>query len=289
MSLLTSFANVTADGIDVFYREAGNPNAPLIVLLHGFPTSSHQYRILLPLLAVTYHVLAPDLPGFGLTNVPGSRKYEYTFDNLANTISAFLDALKVKKYAVYIFDYGAPVALRIALKHPEQITAIISQNGNLYEEGLGTDAWVDFRNYWKDGSREHRKALIPYLTYEATKEGYTLDTKDPSRIPPETYILDYLGLSRPGNQDIQLDLFYDYRNNVAMYPQFHQYLKTYQPPTLAIWGKNDVIFVPAGANAFKKDLKNVNVTFLDAGHFAVETKFEEIASGTLSFLKRNNI
>jgi len=283
----TTTQYIAADGLNIFYREAGPKDAPKILLLHGFPSSSHQYRNLIPLLSQKYHVLAPDLPGFGFTDVPEARGFSYTFDNLTTSVEAFLDALDIKKFSVYIFDYGAPTALRLALRRPEAVQAIISQNGNAYEAGLG-EFWDPLRALWKSNSTEDReKVRAGFLNLEATKWQYVDGSKSP--VAPETYWLDYALLARPGNQDIQLDLFYDYRNNVTLYPEFQEYFRKSQVPVLAAWGKNDTIFIAAGADAFKKDLPNAEIHLLDAGHFAVETNTVEIANLILEFLKKNGI
>jgi pimeloyl-ACP methyl ester carboxylesterase len=272
-----SFHTIAADGVNVFYREAGAADAPVILLLHGYPTSSHMFRELIPRLAGKYRVIAPDLPGFGFTTVPAERKYKYTFDALAKTVEAFVDALGLKRYAIYIFDYGAPTGLRLAVAHPERVTAIISQNGNAYEEGLG-DAWDPIKAYWKEPTQKHRDALRQFLTLEATKWQYTHGVADPESVAPESYTLDAVLLERPGMAEIQLDLFLNYASNVALYPAFQEYFRKAQPPLLAIWGKNDPFFIPAGAAAFRRDNPNAVVTMLDTGHFALETHVEEIAS-----------
>ncbi|KAK7031804.1 Alpha/beta hydrolase fold protein [Favolaschia claudopus] len=286
----TEIKRVVVDsGISVFYRTASpenNSSAPTVLLLHGYPTSSHQYRNLIPILSKHYRVIAPDLPGFGFTTVPAEREYTYTFASLATTIGAFLDALSIKSFAVYIFDYGAPVALRLALQRPEAITAIISQNGNAYEDGLGA-GWAPIRKYWESGSVEDRKIVNDgVVTFEATKWQYTHGTRDPEAIAPESYTLDWALLQRPGNLDIQLDLLYDYQNNVALYPQFQEYFRKSQVPLLAVWGKHDPFFIPPGAEAYKRDLPKAEVVFLDAGHFAGETETAEIAGLMLRFLEQ---
>ncbi|CAL1713311.1 unnamed protein product [Somion occarium] len=279
---------VTVDeGVEVFYREAGLSSAPNILLLHGFPSSSFQFRNLIPLLATKYHVVAPDLPGFGFTVVPEARKYAYTFDSFAKTIGAFVDALKLEKYAIYIFDYGAPTGLRLMLDRPGSVTAIISQNGNAYMIGLG-DFWESVQAYWED-PEGHRENLRNLLTLESTKWQYVSGAPNPESIAPETYHLDYYLMTRPGNAHIQLDLILDYKTNVVLYPTFHKYFRQHKPPTLAIWGKNDQIFVPAGAEAYKKDLPDVQVKLLDTGHFALETHLEEIASEILAFLEKHQL
>lgn len=278
---------IAADGLSIFYREAGPKTAPTILLLHGFPASSHQYRNLIPLLSQKYHVIAPDLPGFGFTEVPENRQYKYTFENLTTSIEAFVDALSLEKYSIYIFDYGAPTGLRLALRRPEAVQAIITQNGNAYEDGLGA-FWAPLQSWWKTGSNEEREGVrAGFLTFEATKWQYTVGTE--VTVAPEAYYLDFTLLERPGNQEIQLDLFYDYQNNVKLYPQFHEYFKKSQVPVLAAWGKNDPIFIPEGAEAFKKDSEKAEVHLLDAGHFAIETNTNEIAELILKFLSKHGI
>ncbi len=277
---------IDADGVRVFYREAGDPNAPVVLLLHGFPASSFQYRELIPRLADRYRVIAPDMPGFGFTAVPADRKYVYTFDSLAKTIEAFTNALNLKKYALYIFDYGAPTGLRLAMAHPERVTAIVSQNGNAYEEGLG-DAWAPIRRYWSDPSAANRNAIRGALTAEGMKHEYSVGMSSSDVVAPESYTLDAALLARPGNVDIQLDLFLDYANNVKLYPKFQEYFRSSKPPLLAIWGKNDLYFIPPGAEAFRRDIPNATVQFLDTGHFALETHLKEIADAMRTFLAAN--
>jgi pimeloyl-ACP methyl ester carboxylesterase len=279
----TSIHRVGADGITVFYREAGPPDAPVLLLLHGFPTSSFQYRELIPRLADRYRVIAPDLPGFGFTDVPGQRHYEYSFDALAHTILAFTDALQLKRYALYVFDYGAPTGFRLAMARPERVAAIVSQNGNAYEEGLG-DAWAPIRRYWSDPSAQNRETVRQALSPEGLKWQYTAGVPNPDAIAPEGYTLDAAMIARPGNMDIQLDLFLDYANNVKLYPSFQEYFRKAKPPLLAIWGKHDPFFIPAGAEAFRRDNPNAVVQFLDTGHFALETHLEEIAAAMRQFL-----
>jgi pimeloyl-ACP methyl ester carboxylesterase len=280
---LTSPHHIKADGVEVFYREAGPADAPVILLLHGFPTSSFQYRELIPRLADRYRVIAPDLPAFGFTEVPAERGYIYSFDALAKTIFAFTQAMKLTRYAMYVFDYGAPTGFRLALMAPERVTAIVSQNGNAYEEGLG-DAWQPIQRYWREPTLEHRNAIRSGLTLEGMRHEYSVGIPDPSVIKPEGYTLDAALLARPGNVDIQLDLFLDYANNVKMYPKFQEYFRTAQPPLLAVWGKFDPYFIPAGAEAFKKDIPNATVQFLPTGHFALETHLEEISVAMRGFL-----
>lgn len=282
---LVSLRTVHADGIEVFYREAGDPSAPAILLLHGFPTSSLMFRELIPRLAQRYRVIAPDLPGFGFTSVPADRNYTYTFESIATTIDAFTEALGLTRYAIYIFDYGAPTGLRLALKHPERITAVVSQNGNAYLEGLG-DAWDPIKAYWKEPTQEHRDALRGVLQLDATKFQYTHGAPADRPVDPATYTLDVALMQRPGNADIQLDLFLDYASNLKLYPAFQEYFRKHQPPTIAIWGRHDPFFIPAGAEAYKKDNPNATVTLLDTGHFALETHVEEIAAAIDDLLTR---
>ena len=256
-----------------------------MLLLHGFPTSSFQYRELIPRLADRYRVIAPDLPGFGFTEIPEKRGYTYTFDALAKTIEAFIDALGVKRYALYVFDYGAPTGFRLAMARPESVTAIVSQNGNAYEDGLG-DAWAPIRRYWTTPSSENREAIRKALTADGMRREYGSGIADPDVLAPEGYTLDAALLARPGNQDIQLDLFLDYANNVKLYPKFHEYFRKWKPPLLAIWGKHDPYFIPAGAEAFKRDIPNAEVRFLDTGHFSLETHINEVAHEMREFLAR---
>jgi pimeloyl-ACP methyl ester carboxylesterase len=284
----TSVHKIEADGIELFYREAGDPAAPVILLLHGFPASSFMFRELIPRLADGYHVVAPDLPGFGFTRVPAERKYEYSFDGLASTIEAFADALKINRYALYVFNYGAPTGFRLAMAHPERITAIVSQNGNAYEEGLSS-GWNPIQKYWAEPTAQNRAALHDFLTLETTKWQYTHGVSDPESVPPESYTLDAALLERPGNKDIQLDLFLDYASNVKLYPKFQEYFRRLKPPMLAIWGENDPFFLPAGAKAFQRDLPHATIQFLDTGHFAIETHVVEIADAMKLFLAANGI
>jgi pimeloyl-ACP methyl ester carboxylesterase len=276
---------VEVDGLSVFYREAGSRATPTILLLHGFPSSSHMFRDLIPRLADRCHVVAPDLPGFGFTEVPASTKYVYNFTNLASTIDAFTKVLGLKRYAIYVFDYGAPVGFRLGLAHPERISAIISQNGNAYEEGL-SEGWNPIQNYWKEPTDANRAALRGFLKPEATKWQYVHGVADETRVAPESYTLDSALLGRPGNDEVQLDLFLDYASNVALYPKFQAYFRTKQPPLLAVWGRNDPFFLPAGAEAFKRDNANADVRFYDTGHFALETHAAEIAADIHEFLGR---
>jgi pimeloyl-ACP methyl ester carboxylesterase len=273
------------NGVKVFYREAGPRNAPAVLLLHGFGASSHMFRELMPKLAAKYHVVAPDLPGFGLTTVAKEKPYEYSFHNLAKTIEAFTEVKGLDQYAVYVFDYGAPVAWRLAVWNPQKITAIVSQNGNAYEEGL-SDGWAEIRKAWREPSAANRENLRKLNTLEMVKWQYTQGVKDESLIAPESYLLAQNATDRLG-QEIQLDLIIDYAQNIKQYPQVQEFFRQYRRPTLAIWGKNDPFFLPAGAEAFKKDNPKAEIHFLDTGHFALETHGGEIASRMLSFLDRN--
>jgi pimeloyl-ACP methyl ester carboxylesterase len=274
---------VEADGIKIFYREAGPADAPVILLLHGYPTSSHMFRHLMPRLASSFRVIAPDLPGFGFTEVPSERQYRYTFDNLGVTINAFVEALNLKRYAIYVFDYGAPTGFRLAVAHPERVTAIISQNGNGYVDGLG-DAWDPIKKYWNEPTPANREALRGFIGLEGTKWQYVHGVTDPVQVQPEAYWLDTVLLQRPGNAEIQLDLFLDYASNVKLYPTFQEYFRKSQPPLLAVWGKNDPFFIPPGGEAFRKDIPSAKVVFYDTGHFALETHVEEISEEIHSFL-----
>lgn len=281
----TLIHRIEADGVNVFYREAGAPDAPIILLLHGFPTSSFQFRELIPRLADRYRVIAPDLPGFGFTEVPEPRHYKYSFDGLAETILAFTDALGLVRYTLYVFDYGAPTGFRLAMARPDRVTAIVSQNGNAYEEGLG-DAWAPIRRYWSEPSLENREAIRKGLNLAGLRREYSSGISNPDLIAPEGYTLDAALMARPGNTDIQLDLFLDYANNVKLYPAFHEYFRKSQLPLLAIWGRHDPYFVPAGAEAFRQDNPNTVVQFLNTGHFALETHVEEVALAMKQFLAK---
>ncbi|HEX4319781.1 MAG TPA: alpha/beta hydrolase [Acidobacteriaceae bacterium] len=283
----TFIRRIEADGVNVFYREAGPEDAPVVLLLHGFPASSFQYRELIPRLADKYRVIAPDLPGFGFTEVPAARNYKYTFDAIAKTIEAFTDALSLKRYALYVFDYGAPTGFRLAMARPERVTAIVSQNGNAYEDGLG-DAWGPIRRYWSEPNAANREVVRQAaVSLEGIKYQYVEGVPHPERIAPEGYTLDYALVSRPGNTDIQLDLFLDYANNVKLYPAFQEYFRKSKPPLLAIWGKHDPFFIPPGAEAFRRDNPNATVQFLDTGHFALETHVEEVAVAMRELLAKH--
>ena len=269
------FAEV--DGVRVFYREAGDKNNPVLLLLHGFPTSSHQYRQLIPLLSSHFHIIAPDFPAFGFTEVPDKRNYVYSFDGLANTLITLVDHLNLQHYMMYVFDYGAPIGLRLALKYPERVTGLISQNGNAYVEGLG-DAWAPIQAYWNEPSEKNRHVINnAVLNLTGTRWQYVEGVDDPMKIAPETYILDTALLERPGNKEIQLDLFLDYRNNLKLYPLFQEFFRTSQVKALVIWGKNDPFFIPAGATAYQRDNPNAEVELIDTGHFALETHCDYIA------------
>jgi pimeloyl-ACP methyl ester carboxylesterase len=285
---MTKHQHATVDNLKIFYREAGPTNAPTILLLHGFPTSSHMFRNLIPALAGRYHVVAPDLPGFGFSDAPDRKQFGYTFEHLAKVIARFTEVIGLERFAIYVFDYGAPVGLRLALAHPDRITAIISQNGNAYEEGL-SQGWNPIQKYWKEPTAENRTALREFLTPEATKWQYLHGVQDSALVAPETYTLDSTLLARPGNAEIQLDLFLDYASNVALYPKFQEYFRTRRPPLLAVWGKNDPFFLPAGAEGFKRDNPTAEVQLFDAGHFALETHAEEIAGSIRGFLRRQLI
>lgn len=274
---------LVVDGLSFFYREAGRADAPVLLLLHGFPSSSHMFRDLIPLLADRYRVIAPDLPGFGFTEAPSRSDYAYTFAHLAESIGAFTEALGLTRYGLYVFDYGAPIGFRLALAHPERISAIITQNGNAYEVGL-SDGWSPLKAYWRDPSPENRAALRGFIQAGTTRWQYLEGVSDPDLVAPESYTLDQALLDRPGNDEIQLDLFADYASNVALYPRFQAYFRSHQPPLLAVWGRNDPFFLPAGAIAFKTDLPRAEINLLETGHFALETHAPEIAALIRNFL-----
>jgi len=276
------YRSVDVNGFNIFYREAGAPGARNLLLLHGFPSAGHMFRDLIPLLADRFHLVAPDLPGFGKSDLPGRG---LTFDRIADTIDRFTETVGLDRYAVYVFDYGAPTGFRLAVKHPERITAIISQNGNAYEAGL-SEGWNPIRAYWQDASPANREALRAFLNPETTVWQYTHGVSDPTAVSPDGYSLDNFYLARPGADEVQLDLFKDYRSNVALYPTFQKYFRTHKPPFLAAWGKNDPFFLPAGAEAFKRDMPDAVIRFFDTGHFALETHAAEIAAAIRDFLPR---
>ena len=281
---VVNYRKADVNGFNIFYREAGTPGAPKLLLLHGFPSSSHMFRDLIPLLDDRFHIIAPDLPGFGQSDMPARDKFAYTFDNIADVIDRFTDKVGFDRYAVYVFDYGAPTGFRLAVSHPEKITAIISQNGNAYEEGL-SDGWNPIRAYWLEPSAANREALRAMLKPEATIWQYTHGVPDAGRISPDGYGLDNFYLARPGSDEVQLDLFGDYKSNVALYPAFQDYFRTHKPPFLAVWGKHDPFFLPPGAEAFKRDIPDAVVRFFDTGHFALETHATEIAAAIRDFLR----
>ena len=276
---------VDVDGLEVFYREAGPADAPVLLLLHGFPSSSHMFRDLIPKLAGEYRVIAPDLPGFGQSAMPAREAFAYTFDKLARVIDRFTEVLGLRRFALYVFDYGAPVGWRLATWHPERITALVTQNGNAYEEGL-SEGWNPIQAYWRDPSAANRDALRQFLAPQSTQWQYTHGVSDAARVSPDGYTLDNWYLSRPGADDVQLDLFLDYASNVALYPAFQAYFREHQPPLLAVWGRNDPFFLPAGAEAFKRDIPDADVRFFDTGHFALETHADEIATAIRGFLAK---
>jgi len=272
-------------GLKVFYREAGQVGAPALLLLHGFPSASHMFRDLIPLLADRFHIIAPDLPGFGQSDMPARSGFTYTFDHIAGVIGRFTEIIGLNRFAMYVFDYGAPTGFRIAARHPDRITAIVSQNGNAYEEGL-SEGWNPIRAYWQEPSQANRDALRAFLSPETTRWQYTHGVADETRVSPDGQSLDNFYLARPGADEIQLDLFGDYKSNVALYPTFQTYFRTHRPPLLALWGKNDPFFLPPGAEAFRRDIPDAVVRFLDTGHFALETHAAEIAAAMRDFLSR---
>lgn len=279
------YRTTSVDGFNIFYREAGPADAPKLLLLHGFPSAGHMFRDLIPLLSDRFHIVAPDLPGFGQSDMPSRDAFTYTFDRIAEVIDRFTEVIGFDRYAVYVFDYGAPTGFRLAVRHPERITAIISQNGNAYEEGL-SEGWNPIRAYWQDPSQANRDALRAFLSPETTRWQYTHGVADEALVSPDGQNLDNYYLARTGAHDIQLDLFGDYKSNVALYPAFQEYFRRHKPPFLAVWGKNDPFFLPPGAEAFKRDNPNAVVTFFDSGHFALETHVDEIAASIRDFLVR---
>lgn len=277
---------ITVDGQTIFYREAGDKEKPTILLLHGFPTSSHMFRNVILALADKFHLVAPDYPGFGYSSMPPVDTFEYTFDHLAEIMDKFVTQIGLERYSLYVMDYGAPVGYRIAVKHPEKIEALIVQNGNAYDEGLG-EFWEPLRAYWSDPTEKNKNALKKFLTLEATKWQYTHGVKDENAISPDNWIHDQMLLDRPGNNEIQLQLFYDYKSNPPLYPQWQEYFRKYQPPTLVVWGRNDIIFPKEGAIPYQRDLENVQIHLLNTGHFALEEEGEQIAELISRFLLTN--
>lgn len=280
------YRTVKIDGLDVFYREAGSKDAPTVLLLHGFPTSSHMFRNLIPALADKYHVVAPDYPGFGNSSAPSVKEFDYTFDNLANVIEKFTERVGLTKYSIYLMDYGAPVGFRLAAKHPDRVETLIVQNGNAYVEGIDNDFWKPIKAYWRDRSKENGDGLRSLLTLDATKWQYTNGVRNVETVSPDTWGHVQPLLDRPGNQEIQLALFYSYGSNPSLYPKWQEYLRKHQPPTLIVWGKNDAIFPAAGAHPYKRDLKNLEFHLLDTGHFALEEDGEQISRFIKEFLGR---
>jgi pimeloyl-ACP methyl ester carboxylesterase len=278
-----AYRTADVDGRTVFYREAGPADAPTLLLLHGYPSASHMFRELIPLLADRFHLVAPDLLGFGKSDMPARGDFEYTFEHLTDAVDRLTEMLGLDRFAMYVFDYGAPVGFRLATRHPERITAIISQNGNAYEEGL-SDGWNPIQAYWKDPSKANREAIRTLVEPQTTVWQYTQGVPDQTRVSPDGYTLDNHYLTRSGADEIQLDLFLDYASNVERYPAFQEYFRTSQPPLLAVWGKNDPFFLPAGAEAFKRDIPGADVRFVDTGHFALETHVEPIATAIREFL-----
>jgi pimeloyl-ACP methyl ester carboxylesterase len=282
------YKTIAIEGVNVFYREAGPETAPAVLLLHGFPTSSFMFRNLIPKLATRYHVIAPDYPGFGQSDSPDPSKFHYTFDHLASIVDQFTQAMKVDKFALYVQDYGAPIGYRIASAHPERISGIVVQNGNAYVDGLPDAYWNPIKAYWAHPSPQARGAIAKAaLTLDGYKSQYLIGTKDPSKISPDTWTLDLASLARPGNKDAQLDLLLDYQNNLGLYPKWQQYFRTSQPPMLIAWGKNDVCFPAPGAEAYKRDIKDLDFHLLDTGHFALEDSVDEIADLMLAFLDKH--
>ncbi len=281
---LVSYRTADVDGFKIFYREAGTTDAPKLLLLHGFPSAGHMFRDLIPLLADRFHLVAPDLPGFGQSDMPPREKFSYTFGSIARVIERFTEIIGFDRFAVYVFDYGAPTGFRLAIRHPERITAIISQNGNAYEEGLSA-GWSPIKAYWQDPSAANRQALRTFLKPETTHWQYMQGVSDPAMVSPDGQNLDNFYLARSGADEVQLDLLGDYKSNLALYPSFQEYFRTHKPPLLAVWGKNDPFFVPPGAEAFKRDNPRAVVRFLDTGHFALETHASEIAESIRDFLQ----
>jgi pimeloyl-ACP methyl ester carboxylesterase len=282
------YNTIRLNELEVFYREAGPQDAPVILLLHGFPTSSNMFRNLIPRLATSFHVVAPDYPGFGQSSMPSHNDFDYSFENLTNVVEALVDKLGLTKYSIYVMDYGAPIGYRLALRHPERVQALIVQNGNAYDEGL-REFWDPIKKYWTDPTTENREAIRFLVDPKSTRWQYENGVADHTLLDPTTWILDQVGLDRPGNAEIQLDLFYSYRTNVPLYPEFQAFFRQFQPPTLIVWGKNDFIFPAEGAVPYPRDLKDVETHLLDTGHFALETHGEEIANRIEEFLKKRKL
>ncbi|MFL5812176.1 MAG: alpha/beta fold hydrolase [Bdellovibrionia bacterium] len=279
------YRSVPINDVDIFYREAGPKDAPVILLLHGFPTSSNMFRNLIPRLASSYHVFAPDYPGYGQSGMPDRKNFHYTFENMTNIVDQFVEKMGIDRFSMYVMDYGAPIGYRLALRRPEQVEGLIIQNGNAYEEGL-KEFWDPIKKYWKDKSPQNREALRYLTTEKATRWQYENGVSDKTLLDPTTWLIDQYGMDRPGNSDIQLDMLYDYQSNVPLYPQFQEFFRNYDPPTLIVWGKNDFIFPPDGAAPYPRDLSDVETHLLDTGHFALETHSEEIAMLIDSFLSK---
>jgi pimeloyl-ACP methyl ester carboxylesterase len=282
------YNTIRVNELEVFYREAGPQDGPVILLLHGFPTSSNMFRNLIPRLATSFHVVAPDYPGFGQSSMPSHNDFDYSFENLTNVVEALVDKLGLTRYSIYVMDYGAPIGYRLALRHPERVQALIVQNGNAYDEGL-REFWDPIKKYWNDPTTENREAIRFLVDPKSTRWQYENGVADHTLLDPTTWVLDQVGLDRPGNAEIQLDLFYSYRTNVPLYPEFQAFFRQFQPPTLIVWGKNDFIFPPEGAVPYPRDLKDVETHLLDTGHFALETHGEEIASRIEEFLKKRKL
>ncbi|MDB6172021.1 MAG: Alpha/beta hydrolase [Chthoniobacteraceae bacterium] len=282
------YKTVKVNNLDIFYREAGPKDAPTILLLHGFPTSSNMFRNLIPRLSTSFHVVAADYPGFGQSSMPDHKDFAYTFENLTNVVEQLVGMLGLTNYSLYVMDYGAPIGYRLALRHPERVQALIVQNGNAYDEGL-LKFWDPIKKYWEDPTPENRQGIHSLVDPKSTRWQYENGVADHTLLDPTTWTLDQVGLDRPGNDDIQLDLFYDYRTNLPLYPEFQAYFRTYQPPTLIVWGKNDAIFPAEGAAPYSRDLKILETHLLDTGHFALETHGEEIASRIKAFFKEHEI
>lgn len=282
------YKNIRLNELDIFYREAGQKDAPAILLLHGFPTSSNMFRNLIPRLATSFHVVAPDYPGFGQSSMPNHKEFAYTFENLTNVVEQLVEKIGLTSYSLYVMDYGAPIGYRLALRHPDRVQALIVQNGNAYDEGL-REFWDPIKKYWNDPTPENREAIRFLVDPKSTRWQYENGVTDRTLLDPTTWTLDQVGLDRPGNAEIQLDLFYSYQTNVPLYPEFQAFFRQYQPPTLIVWGKNDFIFPPEGAAPYPRDLRNVETHLLDTGHFALETHGEEIAARIEEFIKRSKL